>query len=948
MLLGRGYECELIDGMLDDASAGISNAVLVRGEPGIGKTALLRRAHECALARGYTVLTASGVEAESQIPYAALSDLFRSAPHHEGSATFVPGLSPTPEPAPPPSGREPPGKKPAPVINDRLAVAAATLQELALTSEARPVLCLIDDAHWMDASSIEALIFTARRLQAEGILMLFGVRTGEPGAVRFENVLPHVLDLSGLDASASRELVTRGGGPALHNEVIEQVLATAGGNPLALLELPGALNAEERTGSFPVSSPLPLGPTLERAFAGRIRQLPPTTQRALHILAANDVALPVVVAGALALGGLAFSDLDPAENDGLISIDPTGIGFRHPLMRSAAYQSATKAQRREAHLWLAETMAEQQKVVPQAGERRVWHLLAATISPDDSVADELAAAAKRAADQRGYAIASTLYERSAMLSVDAAARPVRLFEAGLAAIPAGRGEESIRLLGQALDLTESRLERARIEHQICQLQLWRHAPLAARDRLMELAREIVADDRELAAAMVLSAAQASIVMYDQPGVAAAAQAAADLADGEPRLLLAASVIHAFAEAQAGHGRVAAAVLDECRPALGSDNPLAVDQLVLQAGVCNLALERFAEARELLQLAVAKAREFKASGALSMQLPWLALLDLADGRWVNALAEAHEALHLIEEIGWDTYRPTGLSVLARVEAGMGRSECIPHAQSAIDAALGIGAVSLAAHAHAAIGLYHLGTESWGAAADAFEDCLRLAGASAPQMLRVQFLPDAIEACIRSARHTRANDLLAELESAAKLMKRPSTLAMLARCHGLMAPQDPEMYFERSLVDGDVKAAGSAFERARTALYYGEVLRRAKRRSEARIQFTHAYEEFQRLDAAPWAARAAKRLGAAARSDHASLELTPQEVQVAVAVAGGMSNSEAAASLFLSVKTVEYHLGHIFQKLGLRSRTQLLPRLPEIAPEVVLPREPLHTAGRRQPS
>ena len=933
MLIGRDREWALLDEMLSRAQSGESDSMLISGEPGIGKTFLLTALAKRALERGFRVLTAKGVEAESQIPCAALSDLFVTSRLLKKDPSLMPRL-----PAAQREALESALAIESAVNGDRFAVAAATLSLLAAAAEAGPLLCVVDDAQWIDASSAEPLTFTARRLRAEGVVMLFGVRSEDPGAARFKNLLHHELRLDGLDAVAARELVARG--DALHSDVVDQVLATAAGNPLALLELPAALSDRERQGQSPIRSPLPLGPALEEAFAGRIRRLPPATQSALHVVAASDLPKPEVINAALELGGHSPADLDAAESSGLVIVNRDTVDFRHPLMRSAAYQCATSVQRRRAHRLLAEALADAVGV-PQAEERRVWHLVAATLSPDDEVAAALEDAAAKAASQRSYAIAASLYERSAALSRTADARPGRLFAAGLAAIPAGRIDESIRLLGEALVLTEQPTARVRIEHRLCELQLWQRAPLTARDRMLELAAEVEESDRELAALLVLSAAQASIVMYDQPAVAAAAQWAARLAAGNDRLGLAASVIRAFAEAQAGHGKEAAAILDDNRSGLEGEDPLAVGQIVLQAAVCNLALERFAHARSLLGQAVSGARGAGAGGSLAMQLPWLALLDLADGRWMDALAEAHEAVRLIEETGWDTYRCTGLSVLARVEAGMGRAECVAHANAAIEAANRIGSSPVEAHAHAALGIYHLGAQSWVAAADEFEDALRLSGFSQAPLLRVQFLPDLIEASFRAARRDRAAELMAELAGSAAQMRRPSTLALAARCRGLLSRDDPEAHFRLALSDGDL--AVSSFERARTALYYGDVLRRAKRRSEARQQFRQAYEEFERLGAAPWAERAGKWLDVSVtRGDQSRLQLTPQELQVALAVSKGMRNTEVAAALFLSVKTVEYHLRHVFEKVGVRSRTELVPRMSSLAPQVVTLREP-ETAG-----
>ena len=498
MLIGRDAEWALIDEMLSRAQAGESDSLLISGDAGIGKTFLLGAAEDRARELGFLVLTTTGVQAESQIPCAALADLFVVGGLCRPESAFLSRL-PHPqrialegalaiESAPGPADGAP---MPA---NDRLPVAAATLSLLAAAAEVSPVMCVVDDAQWIDDSSAEPLIFAARRLRAEGVLVLMGVRAPDPGAERFANVLHHELHLTGLDPAAARELLASTGETGLHDDVVDRLLATAAGNPLALLEMPSALSESERQGQSPITNPLPLGPSLELAFVGRIRRLPVQTQSALHIVAANDIPLPSVISKALERGGHSLADLEPAESDGLVTVEPTTVNFRHPLMRSAAYQCATKAERRRAHRLLAETLADRPDV-PQAQERRVWHLVAATLAPDDAVADALEEAAAKAVSQRSYGIAATLYERAAALSEAPAARPGRLFAAGLAAVPAGRVDESIRLLGDALALTDDPLTRVRIEHQLCELQLWQHAPLAARDRLLELAARVEEQDR---------------------------------------------------------------------------------------------------------------------------------------------------------------------------------------------------------------------------------------------------------------------------------------------------------------------------------------------------------------------------------------------------------------------------------------------------------------------
>jgi DNA-binding CsgD family transcriptional regulator len=310
----------------------------------------------------------------------------------------------------------------------------------------------------------------------------------------------------------------------------------------------------------------------------------------------------------------------------------------------------------------------------------------------------------------------------------------------------------------------------------------------------------------------------------------------------------------------------------------------------------------------------------------MQLPWLATLDLLDGRWNAALAEAHEAVRLIEDIGWTTYRPTGLSVLARVEAGMGRPECCEHAREAERAALEIDACQQAAHARAACGLFWLGEGEFGRAVDELGQALELAG-DAP-LLRVQIIPDLVEASMRAGRSQGLGELIEELNAYALSSGRHSTLALAARCRGLVDQDEAAKHFSHALKhhqDGT-----PVFDRARTELCLGELLRRQRRRGEARRRLASARDVLVRLGAVPWIRRAEADLllaGGATptRGPSAAEHLTPQELQVSLAAARGLSNAEVAADLFLSVKTVEFHLSNAYRKLGVRSRTQLVHRL-----------------------
>jgi DNA-binding CsgD family transcriptional regulator len=908
MLIGRSTECAVLDELIGQARGRVSTALAICGEPGIGKTALLTYAVERA--SGMLVLTTRGVESESQIPYAALADLVQPILGLTGhipaaqAAALAGSLAIGP-----------------PVQGDRFAVAAATLSLLGVAADLSPVLCVIDDAHWTDASSAEALVFAARRLRAEGVLVLFGIRDCEAGSDRFDAI--ERLQLGELDAAASHELARSSAGSDLPPAVLQELLTAAGGNPLALVELPASLTDDQRAGREPLDAPLRIGSALERAFHGRVDDVDPAAGRALLVAAASDLQLVDAAVGRV---GGSIRDLEAAEAAGLVRLQGDSVVFRHPLVRSIVYQRSSPAQRRAAHRLLAEALAE--LPVPQAEERRAWHLVHAAVGTDAAVADLVEVAAAAASSRRSFSIGATLFEHAARLTPEPAARPRRLLAGALAAVPAGRVDESLRLLAKARAQSGDAAERVRLDHQRYELELWSASPLVARDRLLALAADTEATDPRLAGTMVLSAGMASVVTYDAASLSFAAEWASRLAGTDRRLLLATSLLRAFAAVQTGRGTEAAHILDACRAELEREDPVAVGQLVLQAAVCNLALERFEEARVLLELAMAPARSANAAGSLAMQLPWLATLDLLSGRWNSALAEAHEAVRLIEETGWATYRPTGLSVLARVEAGMGRPECPVHAEAARRAAVEINALPTAAHASAALGLFRLGQGEYAEAAADMEQSLRLAGATAAPLLRVQLIPDLIEASVRAGRMRGLGVLVDELEDIAGRSGRNSTQALAARCRGFVDRVEPEEHFRRALVHHH--SGTPLFDEARTQLCLGELLRRRKRRGEARRRLTIARDAFVTLGAAPWARRAEADLVATGGTPHtgdgsAAEHLTPQELQVALAAARGLSNAEVAGALFLSIKTIEFHLSNVYRKLGVRSRTQLVHRL-----------------------
>jgi AAA ATPase domain len=438
-LVGRERECAAIDRLLEASARGESSSLVLRGEAGIGKTALLKYAEERGA--GSTVLRTAGVEAESDLGFAGLHGLLRpivdklgELPETQAAALAgALGLAPSCGP-------------------DRLLVSAGTLSLLAAAADDDPILCLIDDAQFLDVASADALVFSARRLAAEPLAMLFAAREGEASVFAAPG-LPELV-LEGLAAKAAARLL-RASAPAAADPVREWLLAEAAGNPLALLELPSGLSAAQLQGRAALPAAIPLTSRLRSAFLQRVDRLPAATQAALLIAALDDGEEVVTVVRAAGEAGLPEDTLDSAEKAGLLRLVGGRIVFRHPLVRSALLESSTLSQRRSAHAALAAVLSG-----AEDADRRVWHEALATLTTDEEVAAALEASARRYQARAGHASAATAFVRAAELSADEGRRTGRLTTAAEAAWAAGQPERARQLIARALPLAsgESRTQ----------------------------------------------------------------------------------------------------------------------------------------------------------------------------------------------------------------------------------------------------------------------------------------------------------------------------------------------------------------------------------------------------------------------------------------------------------------------------------------------------------
>jgi DNA-binding CsgD family transcriptional regulator len=898
MLLGRELETARIDRLLDEAREGRSGVLVLSGEPGIGKTALLD--HAAGQAEGMTVLAARGIESEAELPFVALADLLRPAmllieriPEAQAAALEAAfALGP-------------------PAAGDRFTVCAGVLSLLAAAADESPVLVLIDDAQAVDRSSLQAVLFAARRLDAEGIALLIARRHGSD----LDASGLSELDLEGLPHEAAAALVQRS--CAVPTHVADELIAASGANPLALIEVPSLLTEAQLAGTEPLAAPLPTGEALERAYLHRVERLPEQTQRALVVAAASGSADFEEIVAAVERAGLEHDALDAAESAGLTIVDGSRFRFAHPLLRSAVYHGATAGTRRAAHEALAAA----------GGERRPWHLAAATDEPDAALTAALQQSASAASMRGGHAEAATAFETAARHAADDNSRAKLLRDAADEAWRAGQTTRALRILDDGLAHASDPGLTARLQHLYGVVEMWNGSPLAASERLNTEAERMVTTDPKRAARLLTDASWACLMAGEVIAAQAAAERASALTEsaGGFAEILAGGVL-GIAMLLNGERGVAEPLLRRYEPLFEDARFLARSYSVMwPAGLLMVWLEEHDKARETFARVIERAREQSVPSVLPYTLIGLAELDFRTGRWARAYANATEAVTLARETEQPVSLAFALACLARIEAAQGRdADCREHATEAFDLAEG-GAASVVVYAAAALGLLELGI---GRVEEAIVHLARVKSEVEAHGLQhptvIQWAPDLIEALARSGRRDEAVELLASFDRAAESSLSAWALGTAARCRCLLADEGFEADADRALEL--LEALGAPFEVARTELCLGERLRRSRRRREARTALRSAIEHFERLGATPWADRAKTELRASGETVQpgaviATNELTPQELQVALTVAKGATNREAGAALFLSPKTIEAHLGRVYRKLNIRSRTEL---------------------------
>ena len=897
-LLGREPELsQLADRLSRVGDRG--GGVLLSGDPGIGKSALLRWAAEAAAATGMQTLTTGGTPSETGLPFAGLHQILSplsgevaGLPERQRRALMAAfGV----------------GDDSAPEL---FLVALAALNLLSEASTRTPVLLLVDDAHWLDWASADVLAFVARRLESEAILLIAAIRQG------IESVLDQVglleLRLEPLDPPAASALLDAST-PHLSEALRERLLSEAAGNPLALVELPVGVR-ELHPGSSPPPR-LPLTARLERAFSSRLGDLPEATRTLLLVAALNDgTALSETLAAARTLlrSTPVVEDLAPAVAARLVELDDAGLRFRHPLMRSAIYQGATAAQRRAAHAALADHLEAD-------ADRRAWHRAAACGEPDEEVAAELEEAAARARRRGDISTALRAMERAAGLTVDAAVRGRRLLSAADLADDLGQVATLLRLVGEAerFELTPQQRTVVAVRR-----AMFDPAPVSedlVRDLVATAERAARSGDVDLALELLMNAAAKGwyfgMPWEDVRERITGAAEALPLPETDPRVMFVMAM-----GATIERGAVVIGRLRQCLHGSPKDGTtlLLLGQVASLVGPFDLAIDLLGDAAGTLR---AQGR----LGTLALTLNSLGWTAYFRGDLRLAVTAGDESLRLAQESGLIYLVAQAQVDKALVDVVRGDlGAALAAAEGLERGALPIGASAVLAQVQLVRGLADLGA---GRPADAYAHLRRIFAPGDPahhDYIGTLAVADLVEASVRGEMREDVRPLVAHLEDLLRRTASPVLYAGLVFARPLLAADAAAEGLFRVALGGEL--AGWPLLRARSQLAYGQWLRRQRRIAESRAPLRAAAATLDALGARWWSEGAHRELRASGetsrrRSVHEDDRLTPQELQIAQLAADGLSNREIAETLYISSRTVSTHLYRIFPKLNLSSRTEL---------------------------
>jgi DNA-binding CsgD family transcriptional regulator len=906
-LLDRGGERDVLERLVAGVRAGQSRVLVVRGEAGVGKTALLGQLS--AAADGCRIARAAGVESEMELAFAGLHALCAPmldrlghlpGPQREALSTAF-GLSAGPAP-------------------DRFLVGLAVLSLLADAAEERPLVCIVDDAQWLDRVSAQTLAFVARRLLAERVGLVFALRGFREERV-FEG-LPELV-VEGLAADDARLLLDATIPGPLDERVKNRILGEAGGNPLALIELPRGLTPAELAGGFGLPDARPLANRLEHTFLQRVQTLPRDTQLLLLTAAAEPLGHLGLLWRAAEILGIGGAAAGPAEAAGLIELG-LRVRFTHPLVRSAVYRASDRDDRRDVHRALAEATD------PVADpDRRAWHRAHATATPDEDVAAEMAHSADRAQGRGGLAAAAAFLRRAAELTPDPAMRVERLLAAAQAKLDVADVVSASDLLVAAELGPLDELQRARLERLRARIVFASRRGRDAPPLLLEAARRLDPLDAKLARETYLEAIASA--MYagrlgtgpDEREVAEAVRASNPVQDLGAADALLDALVTRFTE---GYAAAVGPLSRAVRAFAGLDGGGADRRWLWLA--CRLAQDLWDDElwHVLATRGVRFARDTGGLRLLPVMANYLAALNVHSGDFASAAALIDEVDALTEATGFPPlkYAATMLAAARGDEA----SDLFEWAwRNLMERGEGSGLGQwwwLTALRHNGHGRYREALADAQRACE-HEDVIAYGWA----------LVELIEAGVRAEAMDEAAAALERLSERTQASGTEWALGIEARCRALVT-------YDESLYQQSIERLGrsrAAVELGRGRLLYGEWLRRENRRTEAREQLRAAHESFSRIGAAAFAERARRELLATGETVRRITPdtrdaLTPQEVQVARLARDGHTNPEIGAQLFISPRTVEYHLHKVFRKLDVSSRRELRDALADTSEQAVL--------------
>ncbi|WP_328863224.1 helix-turn-helix transcriptional regulator [Streptomyces sp. NBC_00306] len=903
-LLGRNDQLAALDHVLATARAGNSAVVVLRGEAGIGKTALLDYA--TARAVGFRTVSVAGIESEMELPFATLQLVcapmmgrLHELPEPQSEALSVAfGL------------RE--GTTP-----NRFLVGLAVLGLLASITEDHPLVCLIDDAQWIDEGSIEVLSFVARRLKAEPVALIFALRAP---ANRDLSGLPELM-VKGLSEPDARALLAAAARVRLDPLVRDRIVAEARGNPMALLYLPQALAPAELAGGFWLPGIHPLTCYLESAFHQEFRSLPPDSQRLLQTAAAEPTGDVALLFRSTRLQDIPVDAAAPADAAGLVDFR-TRVRFRHPLVRSAIYQRMSAEDRRTAHRALA------QATDPHDPDRRAWHRARAAAWPDENIATDLEESAGRAQSRGGAAAAASFLRRSTEMTSDPARRVTRALAAAQAGIDAGGTDHIYDMLAAAEAGPLDALQRARLERLRASLVFSRIRGSAAPRLLLDAANRLAPLDPDLARETLLEAAGAVVfagrLMEEPVRREVAAAARAELPPQTTRTVdvllhsMASLIIDGYPASADALWHALRTVQQERKDGVLENSPW------LWLG-CPLTPEPFAPELwdddawcEMAAGAVDIARDAGALSVLPIALNYQACFHVHAGEFDLAESEIEEAKTISEATSSPPMLYTSL-VLGAWRAQ--EPQTLELIESSLKEARERGEGRILGLAKYSTALLHNGTGQYDTALEAAK--------SACQYEDLGFfgwaLIELIEAAVHSGQHQTAAAALEKLTDRTNASSTEWALGAQAYSHALLSTgQTADGLYQKAIEH--LRRCKITVHLARAHLLYGEWLRRENRRQESRAHLHFAYDKFSSMGASGFADRAQRELkstgeNARKRTIGTDAKLTGQESQIARLVKAGHTNSEIADKLFISPRTVEWHLGNVFAKLGVTSRTQL---------------------------